>query len=44
MFKGMIYTIDDITKKFIVILTDNQICHNIKVVDSNGKITVLVNQ
>lgn len=44
MFRNMIYTIDDISKKFIIILTDNQICHNIKVLDSNGKIVVLVNQ
>lgn len=44
MFKNMIYTIDDITKQFIVILPDNQVCQNIKVVDNNGKINVLVNQ
>lgn len=44
MFNNMIYTIDDIAKKFIVILTDNQVCHNIKVINSNDKITVLVNQ
>ncbi len=44
MFNNMIYTIDDITKKFIVTLPDNQICHNIRVIDSNGKISVLVNQ
>ncbi len=44
MFKNMIYTIDDITKQFIVVYPDNQVCQHIKIIDSNGKISVLVNQ
>lgn len=36
MFKNMIYTVDDITKQFVVVCPDNQVCH--------GKISVLVNQ
>lgn len=40
----MIYTKDDVTKQFIVTLPDNQICRNIKVIDNNGKVNVLVNQ
>lgn len=39
-----IYTIDDITKQFIVVYPDNQVCQHIKIIDSNGKISVLVNQ
>ena len=44
MFKNMIYTINDITKQFIVVYPDNQVCQHIKIIDSNGKISVLVNQ
>lgn len=43
MFKNMVYTIDDVTKRFIVLLPDNQVSYNLQVVDSNGKIAVLVN-
>lgn len=44
MFKDMIYTIDDIAKKIILIFKDNQVCRNLSVVDTEGKIKVLVNQ
>lgn len=41
MFKHAIYTIDDITKKFIVKTIDNQICRNLIIKDTNGKLSVL---
>ena len=43
MFRGMIYTIDDITKKFIVISPDNQVCRNLTIIDNNGEEKILVN-
>lgn len=37
----VIYTVDDISKKFIVCTVDNQICRNLIIKDTDGKQSVL---
>jgi hypothetical protein len=44
MFKGTIYTVDDINKKFVIETADNQVCRNISIKDNNGKLYVLYGQ
>lgn len=41
MFKDMVYTIDDCNKKLIINTLDNQICRNLLIQDSDGKLHVL---
>lgn len=41
MFQKMSYTIDNITKKLYIVTPDNQLCYNLSILDSNGKIHVL---
>lgn len=43
MFQGTVYTVDDISKKFIIDVSDNQACRNLKILDSSGDIHILIN-
>lgn len=41
MFQKMIYTIDNPSKKLIVVTPDNQLCYNVSVIDEKGNLHVL---
>lgn len=41
MFQKMIYTIDNVSKKLIVVTPDNQLCYHVSIIDNKGNIHVL---
>lgn len=43
MFGKSRYVIDNITKKFILELKDNQVCYHISIIDSEGRVKILIN-